>query len=195
MPVNNDAKDFRHVEAKFRRETLVMAAIDMVGYTKLSMSQMRDAVQFFQNQVNDVCEGKYHWAERNQSQDESKRNDLLILPTGDGAILCFDHSFRDNQVLKDLISIHNSVLTKYEIYMGISKGEVYIIQDLNERVNVVGWGINEAQRACFAAQPNQIFCTASFAEPYVKTYDSPHFKKLNWRRIKKIPYQFYQIEL
>lgn len=197
----NNAKDFAHVLTRPRSRTIIVAVFDLVGFTRMKkMDDMYEAVQFFERQVDHVCKGKYHWGELDKSHDPSKQNDLLILPTGDGAILCFDHTHRDDRILADVVSIYKGVTSKHKIYVGLSKGDVQIVRDLNDKVNVIGWPVNTAQRACSAAGPNEILVDSLFAETYSRTYDKMYdnfvFNKKTFKRtIKGKDYRFSKIML
>ena len=54
--------------------------------------------------------------------------------------------------------------------LGINKGANFVIMDLTERVNLIGWGINYAARALQFAQGGQIICTRDFAEPLMREH-------------------------
>src|SRR6185295_7846404 len=86
--------------------------------------------------------------------------DRVILDTGDGAAITF---FEDpERVLKVALAIRDSV--KAPTRMGINLGPVRMVTDLNGHVNVIGDGINVAQRVMSFADPGQLLVSRSFYE-------------------------------
>ncbi len=82
----------------------------------------------------------------------------LAIDTGDGAALCFmgdpQEALRAAMLLRDLLAQRygNSLPAR----IGLHMGPVRVIEDVNGRVNVVGDGINVAQRIMDFAGPGQI---------------------------------------
>ena len=93
--------------------------------------------------------------------------DRLVLDTGDGAALCFLGDPED--ALFAANSLRSGVLESPEqhglrLRLGINLGPVRIVNDINGHSNVIGDGINVAQRVMSFAEPNQILVSRSYYE-------------------------------
>ena len=93
--------------------------------------------------------------------------DRIILDTGDGAAVNFLGDVED--ALKAALSLRESLLsedldTKPELLVriGINLGPVRLMRDLNGQPNIVGDGINVAQRVMGFADPSQILVSRSY---------------------------------
>jgi len=90
----------------------------------------------------------------------------LILDTGDGAAVCFFH--RPERGLHTAVQLRRpsqlvSVgVTTYALRTGIHVGPVRVIRDLNGQLNVVGDGINDAQRVMSFASASEILVSKAF---------------------------------
>ncbi len=90
--------------------------------------------------------------------------DRIILDTGDGAAISFLGDPED--ALWTAIKIRNAVIAEqdspYFLRIGINLGPVRLVEDINKRPNIIGDGINVAQRIMNFAQPNQILVSRTF---------------------------------
>lgn len=94
-------------------------------------------------------------------------NDRVILDTGDGAAITFLGDVED--ALKAVLLCREGFLAEganmdppLQVCMGINLGPVRLVQDLNGRPNIVGDGINVAQRIMAFAKPGQILVSRSY---------------------------------
>ena len=87
--------------------------------------------------------------------------DRVILDTGDGAAVTFMGDPEDALfaaiAMRDLIG-------SVPIRLGVNLGPVRLVKDLNGRMNIIGDGINVAQRVMSFAQPGQLLVSRSFYE-------------------------------
>ena len=95
----------------------------------------------------------------------SSEQDRIVLDTGDGAALCFLDNPED--ALEVAIALRamaraNTEALEYQLYLGINLGPVKIVRDLNQQRNLIGDGINVAQRVMSFAKPNQVLVSRSF---------------------------------
>lgn len=98
------------------------------------------------------------------------QNDRIILDTGDGAALALLGA--PEEALFVALDIRDRVAQEAEeqperafaVRLGINLGPVRVVNDLNGMLNVVGDGINAAQRVMSFAQPNQILVSRSYYE-------------------------------
>ena len=93
-------------------------------------------------------------------------NDRIILDTGDGAAVNFLGDIESS--LRAAISLRASLLNE-NLYLepellvriGINLGPVRLVRDINGQPNIVGDGINVAQRIMGFADPSQILVSRS----------------------------------
>jgi len=96
-------------------------------------------------------------------------NDRIILDTGDGAAISFVGDPEDalfvclslRHALAEAAPGDPAVLT---MRIGINLGPVKLIRDLNGQPNIIGDGINVAQRIMGFAEPRQILVSRSYFE-------------------------------
>jgi hypothetical protein len=105
--------------------------------------------------------------------------DRLVLDTGDGAALCFLGDPEDALFVAN--TIRSGVLETVEphalqLRLGINLGPVRVVKDINGHSNVIGDGINVAQRVMSFAAPNQILVSRSYFE--VVSRLSPEYGQL-----------------
>ncbi|HQT26810.1 MAG TPA: adenylate/guanylate cyclase domain-containing protein, partial [Burkholderiales bacterium] len=90
--------------------------------------------------------------------------DRIILDTGDGAAISFLGDPED--ALWAAMKIRDSVVagqdSPFFLRTGINLGPVRLVQDINKQPNIIGDGINVAQRIMNFAQPNQILVSRTF---------------------------------
>lgn len=93
--------------------------------------------------------------------------DRIILDTGDGAAINFLGDVED--ALKSALSLRESLLNEAPglehpllVRMGINLGPVRLVRDINGQPNIVGDGINVAQRVMGFADPSQILVSRSY---------------------------------
>ena len=130
--------------------------LDMIDYSKKPDSEQID----FKNQFNDFI---------NIALKDIAQNDRIILDTGDGAAIAYMGSPED--ALFMALNIRDSIMTNNEsgqslmhVRFGINLGPVRVVKDINGRPNIIGDGINVAQRIMSFAQPNQILVSRSYYE-------------------------------
>src|SRR6187401_1451885 len=134
--------------------------IDIVGYSKLMITEQSDQLQTLKSIVRGTEQVK-------KAEAEGK---LLRLPTGDGGALVFRNSpeapaecaLEIAKALKD----HPQLLVR----MGIHSGPVNEVSDLNEHANIAGAGINIAQRVMDCGDAGHILVSKHVADD-LEQYD------------------------
>ncbi len=123
-------------QPKFHLETAHILFLDVVGYSKLLVSEQRDVVQ----RLNDIV--------RNTPQvvKSEATGKLIRIPSGDGMALVFFQT--PEQPVHCAMEISRALKSQPHIRlrMGVHSGPVDQIKDVNDRDNVAGAGINIAQR-------------------------------------------------
>ncbi len=128
--------------------------IDIVGYSKLLISEQSEQVQ----KLKEIVRGT------EQVRLAEAEGKLLRLPTGDGGALVFRTSpeapvFCAMEIAKALKS-HPEL----RVRMGIHSGPVNEITDLNAQANIAGAGINVAQRVMDCADAGHILLSKRVAD-------------------------------
>ena len=120
--------------------------IDIVGYSKKTVAEQYEIKRRFNGMVAGALE-------------LLKRRDRVIMDTGDGAAIVFLGDPEDALVVGVVLREH---MAKMPMRMGINLGPVRLISDLNDQINVIGDGINVAQRVMSFAEPCQLLVSASY---------------------------------
>lgn len=96
-------------------------------------------------------------------------NDRIILDTGDGAAISFLGDPEDAlfvaMSLRDSVSANATAETvPLQLRIGVNLGPVRLVTDINGQPNIIGDGINVAQRVMSFAQMNQVLVSRSYFE-------------------------------
>ena len=87
--------------------------------------------------------------------------DRIILDTGDGAAVTFmgdpEDALFSAMAMRDLA-------TGVPVRLGVNLGPVRLVKDLNGQMNIIGDGINVAQRVMSFSRPGQLLVSRSFYE-------------------------------
>src|SRR5438309_374153 len=110
--------------------------IDIVGYSKLLITERREQMQKLREIVRAT----------EQFRSAAAEGKLLRLPTGDGGALVFRTGPEAPVLCAMEIAKALKDYPKLGVRMGIHSGPVNEITDLNEQANIAGAGINLAQR-------------------------------------------------
>src|SRR5215470_17971605 len=141
-------------ESDFQLEIGHVLLIDIVGYSKLLITEQREQLQA----LNEIA--------KNTAQFRaSDANGMLVrIPTGDGMALIFRDSVE--APLRCAVEISEAVKTQPEIHlrMGIHSGAVSEIRDVNERTNIAGAGIDIEQRVMDCGDAGHILLSKHVAE-------------------------------
>ncbi|MGQ0547063.1 MAG: adenylate/guanylate cyclase domain-containing protein [Betaproteobacteria bacterium] len=128
--------------------TLVCSVLflDIVGYSRLGVTEAIRLKQRF-NEVLDTA------------LQDTLPGDRVVIDTGDGAAVTFLGD--PERALFAALSVFDNV-GEVPVRVGINLGPVYITKDINGRENVIGDGINVAQRIMSFAQPGQLLLSRAF---------------------------------
>src|SRR2546422_6011333 len=128
--------------------------IDIVGYSKLLITEQSDQLQTLKQIVRGTEEFRLAEAE----------GKLLRLPTGDGGALVFRSSPEAPVLCAMEISQAIKPHPELRVRMGIHSGPVNEITDLNEQANIAGAGINIAQRVMDCGDAGHILLSKHVAD-------------------------------
>jgi len=154
--------------------------VDISAYTRRYTHSQLLAIKAFMTVIEQALkETARHYLDFLQRADINLRRDVLVLPSGDGAAICFpfegipDMHLRFARELLETMSRTNSATacSKFKkqgwcnchglflLRCGISQGELVLYRDLNGHPNVAGGAINLAERVMSLAKPGQVFLT------------------------------------
>ncbi len=127
---------------------------DIVAYSTLPVDKQRKAVRNLQEAITGTSDyGRF-----------LHRDQLIVLPTGDGAALVF---FRDVEApVRCALELAARLQSdaQMRVRMGIHTGPVYRVADINANRNVAGGGINIAQRVMDVGDAGHILVSKTVAE-------------------------------
>jgi class 3 adenylate cyclase len=130
--------------------TLVCSVLflDIVEYSKKPVAEQLQLKQAFN-------------AALGRALEEVAPRDRIILDTGDGAAITFLGDPED--ALFASVSMRDAAQV-LGVRAGVNLGPVRLVKDLNGQVNMIGDGINVAQRVMSFARPGQLLVSRSFYE-------------------------------
>lgn len=166
--------DFGSVRRHIRRDQVV-GIFDLVGFTdQESNDDLLAAVKAMETQIGLVIESEdYAWDDRERGGRALERNtnEILLRSTGDGYFIAFSQADPIIDTVECLVKIHKGIARSgFAVKLGINKGANYVLMDMCDRVNLIGWGINYAARALGLAQSGQIICTEFIAKPLMEEH-------------------------
>ena len=128
--------------------------VDVVGYSKLLITEQRERLQALNEIVRNTA----------QFRASDAKGMLVRIPTGDGMALIFRDSVE--APVRCAVEISEAVKTHPEIHlrMGIHSGPVSEVRDVNERTNIAGAGIDIAQRVMDCGDAGHILLSKHAAE-------------------------------
>jgi serine/threonine-protein kinase len=128
--------------------------IDIVGYSKLLIGEQTALVR----QLKEVL------ATSEQFRAAAQEGKLISLPTGDGMALVFRNGAEaPAQCALEIARVINKY-PQLGLRMGIHSGPVNMLNDVNNRANVAGAGINIAQRVMDCGDAGHILLSKHVAE-------------------------------
>lgn len=139
--------------------------LDIVEYSKKSVSGQISLKDRFNSYLSEAIR-------------DVPVTDRIILDTGDGAAINFLGDVED--ALKAALSLRESLLNEDPdvehpllVRMGVNLGPVRLVRDINGQPNIVGDGINVAQRVMGFADVAQILVSRSYYDAVSRL--SPHY--------------------
>lgn len=142
------------VDLTARPTSATVLFFDVIGYTKQPANKQIEIKKQFNQLVSD-CLG---------AQGDGER---IILDTGDGAAIGFLQHPEDAlevamQFRKTVLANQHKDYPELKVRIGIHLGPVNVVKDMNGQSNMVGDGINDAQRVMSFAGIDQIYISRSY---------------------------------
>src|SRR5215475_4919833 len=133
--------------------------IDLVGYSKKPVTEQIRLKTSLTSNLSEAIK-------------DIPVNDRIILDTGDGAAISFlgdpedalfvTLSLREAMVREGMSATMVEASGEDSVRMGINLGPVKLVKDINGHPNIIGDGINVAQRIMSFARPGQIVVSRSY---------------------------------
>jgi class 3 adenylate cyclase len=133
--------------------------IDLVGYSKKPVTEQIRLKTSLTSNLSEAIK-------------DIPVNDRIILDTGDGAAISFlgdpedalfvTLSLRERMVAEGMTATVVEASGEDSVRMGINLGPVKLVKDINGHPNIIGDGINVAQRIMSFARPGQIVVSRSY---------------------------------
>ncbi len=127
--------------------------LDIVEYSRRSVTEQLKLKEQFNTTLSEAISGV-------------AVDDRIILDTGDGAAVSFLGDPEDAMFvalsMRDSIASQSDGGPPLRVRFGINLGPVRLIKDINGQPNIIGDGINVAQRIMTFAEPGQILVSRSY---------------------------------
>jgi class 3 adenylate cyclase len=148
--------------ADYTNRTFICSVLflDIVEYSQRSVAEQIRLKEQFNAVLTDAISGV-------------ATDDRIILDTGDGAAVSFlgdpeDAMFAGLSLRDAAAGQDSSVGPRLQIRVGINLGPVRLVKDINGQPNIIGDGINVAQRVMNFAEPGQILVSRSYYDVMVR---------------------------
>jgi class 3 adenylate cyclase len=136
------------VESTSRTLVCSVLFLDIAEYSRKPVAEQLQLKQAFNRILGEAL-------------DQVAPRDRIILDTGDGAAVTFMGDPED--ALFSAMSMRDMCGT-VPVRLGVNLGPVRLVKDLNSQMNIIGDGINVAQRVMSFSRPGQLLVSRSFYE-------------------------------
>lgn len=128
--------------------------MDIVGFSKLPSDNQNRIVSRLQHLVR----------ESNEYRKSREAEQVISLPTGDGMALAFFN--RLDAALQCAVEVMNAIRAEElcSIRMGVHTGPVFVMEDINNKLNISGAGINKAERVMSCGADGHILLSDNVGE-------------------------------
>jgi class 3 adenylate cyclase len=136
------------VESTSRTLVCSVLFLDIAEYSRKPVAEQLQLKQAFNRILGEALE-------------QVATRDRIILDTGDGAAVTFMGDPED--ALFSAMAMRDMCGT-VPVRLGVNLGPVRLVKDLNGQMNIIGDGINVAQRVMSFSRPSQLLVSRSFYE-------------------------------
>src|SRR5690242_2723553 len=120
--------------------------LDIAGYSRFGVTEQIRLKQHFNEVLSAALE-------------DTEARERVVIDTGDGAAVAFLGD--PERALFAALAVYDNV-GELPVRMGINMGPVHVSRDINGQENVIGDGINVAQRIMSFAAAGQLFVSRTF---------------------------------
>src|SRR5206468_2050278 len=153
-PAQTEEERSMEPKSDLKAEIAYLLSIDLVGYSKLLVNEQIEVLQ----ELNQIVRGTecFHAAEASGK--------LTKVPTGDGMALLFYHS--PEEPVRCALEISKALQDhpRIQLRMGVHSGPVNQVKDVNDKTNIVGSGMNVAQRVLDCGDAGHILLSKHVTE-------------------------------
>ncbi len=149
---------------------------DIVSFSmKMNTTEMYNTINAIQSSMYySLDNDAYFWAEQ---KEKSNKNNLLFVSTGDGYAIALGNTLPDSEILKIANILYKSFQEKgLKFRMSIAKGRNILSIDMNDNLNIFGYGMVLATRVCDKAITGQILIHEDFANSLLQERVIPEFQ-------------------
>lgn len=174
--VKNPPPKTEKTDPGMRTITVTVLFFDMVAYSKQPVQKQTELKKLF-NQLVSRC----------LKSEVINPAECIILDTGDGAAIGFmQHPEEGLEVAKAFRQAISSEIAYIELHvrMGIHLGPINVLSDMNGKPNMVGNGINDAQRVMDFAGVNQIFISRAYFD-FISRLNDEYADAFRYRGVHK----------
>lgn len=143
------------MESSSRTLVCSVLFLDIVEHSKKPVSEQLLLKQAFNRSLATALE-------------QVAQRDRIILDTGDGAAVTFMGDPEDALfaaiAMRNMAGAGDAQSPTVPVRLGVNLGPVRLVKDLNGQMNIIGDGINVAQRVMSFARPGQLLVSRSFYE-------------------------------
>lgn len=143
------------MESSSRTLVCSVLFLDIVEYSKKPVTEQLLLKQAFNRSLATALE-------------QVPQRDRIILDTGDGAAVTFmgdpEDALFSALTMRNLTTAGDEGSAAVPVRLGVNLGPVRLVKDLNGQMNIIGDGINVAQRVMSFARPGQLLVSRSFYE-------------------------------
>ncbi len=173
---NRSIKSKSNADPSRRSTSATVLFFDVVGYTKHSVNKQIEVKKQFTQLLSDCLAAL--------GDDER-----IILDTGDGAAIGFLQHPEDAleaamQFRSTVMNGLNQGYADLKVRIGIHLGPISVVKDMNGQSNMVGDGINDAQRVMGFAGINQIFISRPYYD-FISRLNDEYAELFQYRGAQK----------
>ena len=143
------------MESSSRTLVCSVLFLDIVEYSKKPVTEQLQLKQAFNRALG-------------TSLEQVPQRDRIILDTGDGAAVTFmgdpEDALFSAITMRNITTAGDAGAVAVPVRLGVNLGPVRLVKDLNGQMNIIGDGINVAQRVMSFARPGQLLVSRSFYE-------------------------------
>lgn len=143
------------MESSSRTMVCSVLFLDIIEYSKKPVAEQLQLKQAFNRSLAAALE-------------QVPQRDRIILDTGDGAAVTFVGDPEDALfaalTVRNMATAGDDGSPAVPVRLGVNLGPVRLVKDLNGQMNIIGDGINVAQRVMSFARPGQLLVSRSFYE-------------------------------
>ncbi len=188
---------------------LQVVFVDIEKYSKRRTKTQTEVIERFTTALRETLTfTSKEYVEYSQANQINFQEDIITIPTGDGAAVVFSfnglseiHLFFATQLLEQISKMNAETPcdkfgeqgwcnchANFGVRIGISQDNGIIYRDINENYNVAGNVINMAARVMGLAEKNQIIFTQEAFKQIIDMVDEPdlvdHFREFPKVRLK-----------